>query len=75
MSLCALWRRLLGREPTAPMLQGLRLTEDIAHAIERGEHPHPADYYAAAAWMGLDRDDALMSMFGEKGRDGRARPR
>lgn len=61
--------RLTGKVRVAPTIEGLRLTERIANAIERGERPRDAEYVSAIRTLGLDRDDALMSMFGEKGMD------
>ncbi len=52
---------------TRRAVAGLRLTTEIAEAVGRGSPPDEDAYRRAARLLEIDRDDALTSMFGEKG--------
>ncbi len=63
------------RKPRSPstVMEGVVLTTEIARAIQRGQKPSEAVYRLAAKSLGLDRDDAMMDMFGSGRRDDSAR--
>lgn len=69
MSIFSAIASVFKRDDPQPLMEGVILTTEIAKAIERGQRPSDDLYRLAIASLGLDRDDALMSMFGEKGRD------